>query len=609
MPPAPSFPPPPSLSSNYSGLPDRLADIGSESKNRLLSRRTLPESAPRQHDVPRLPPDISRAEFNQAIGEVKEILGSENVAINDRPLVDGWYIEHPNTHDAYHVALQEDLVSSAVVYPGNVEEVQSIVRWANKHLIPIYPISMGRNIGYGGTAPRVPGSVVIDLGKRMNRILNIDAENASCLLEPGVSYFALYEEIQRRQLPLWIDTPDVGGGSVLGNAIDRGVGYTPYGDHFANHCGLEIVLPSGELLRTGMGALPGKEGDDNPTWQSFQPAYGPYSDGIFSQSNYGIVVRMGMWLMPETSHQSYLITFPRDEDFPDIVEVIRPLAQQRVLGNIPQLRHVIQELATTARPKSDFYAGKDPVPRSVIHEHAATLPVGDVSWVFYGTQYGDPAGITAQLEIIRTAFSKIAGAKMLLPDDLPPEHYLHSRVSVCSGVPILRELDWLNWVPNAAHLFFSPIVPTRGRDARIVHEIVVRLHAKYGFDLLPTLCVAGREMHYIVNIVYDRASVDEKRRAAALMREMIAETAAEGYGEYRTHILFADMVASTYSWGSNALMRFNETIKDALDPNGILAPGRNGIWPRRFRGKGWEILGTEVEDALDGKGIGPKSVQ
>ncbi len=278
--------------------------------------------------------------------------------------------------------------------------------------------------------------------------------------------------------------------------------YTPYGDHFANHCGLEIVLPNGELLRTGMGALPGKDGTDNPTWQSFQPAYGPYTDGIFSQSNFGIVVRMGMWLMPEIGHQSYVITFPREEDFPEIVEVIRPLAQQRILGNIPQLRHVIQELATTGRPKSDFYTGPGPMPRDIIQQQASTLPLGPVSWVFYGTQYGDAASIATQLETIRTAFTEaIPGAKMIFPSDLPPDHYLHARVSVCSGVPVLRELDWLNWVPNAAHLFFSPIVPTRGRDARVVHDLVVRLHAKHGFDLIPTLCVAGREMHYIVNLV------------------------------------------------------------------------------------------------------------
>jgi hypothetical protein len=45
------------------------------------------------------------------------------------------------------------------------------------------------------------------------------------MVEPGVSYFKLYEEIQKTGFKLWIDTPDLGGGSVLGNAIDRGVGY------------------------------------------------------------------------------------------------------------------------------------------------------------------------------------------------------------------------------------------------------------------------------------------------------------------------------------------------------------------------------------------------
>ena len=130
-----------------------------------------------------------------------------------------------NTHDAYHIVEQEELVCSAVVYPGDTQEVQAIVRWANKHRIPIYPISMGRNIGYGGAAPRVPGSVVVDLGRRMSKVLKIDGGSASCMVEPGVSYFKLYDEIQKTGLPLWIDTPDLGGGSVMGNALDRGVGY------------------------------------------------------------------------------------------------------------------------------------------------------------------------------------------------------------------------------------------------------------------------------------------------------------------------------------------------------------------------------------------------
>jgi FAD/FMN-containing dehydrogenase len=78
----------------------------------------------------------------------------------------------------------------------------------------------------------VPGSVVLNMGKRMNKVLSIDEDNATCLLEPGVTYIELYNELQRRNSNLWADIPDLGGGSVIGNALDRGVGYTPMGDHW-----------------------------------------------------------------------------------------------------------------------------------------------------------------------------------------------------------------------------------------------------------------------------------------------------------------------------------------------------------------------------------------
>ncbi len=138
----------------------------------------------------------------------------------------------------------------------------------------------------------------------MRRILDISAEDYTCLVEPGVSFYALHAEIQDRGLGdvLWIDVPDLGGGSVVGNTVDRGVGYTPYGDHWAAHAGLEVVLPTGEVVRTGMGALPG-----NNTWQTFPYGFGPFSDGIFSQSNFGIVTKMGMTLMPNPGgHESFV---------------------------------------------------------------------------------------------------------------------------------------------------------------------------------------------------------------------------------------------------------------------------------------------------------------
>lgn len=132
----------------------------------------------------------------------------------------------------------EELVASAVVYTSSTEEVQKIVLWANKYSIPIFPISMGRNrkwiqhlqysnlttvVGYGGAAPRVRGSVVIDLGKRMNKILDINPDDYTCLLEPGVSFYALYEAIQAKGFDhMWIDVPDLGGGSVVGIPLIEG---------------------------------------------------------------------------------------------------------------------------------------------------------------------------------------------------------------------------------------------------------------------------------------------------------------------------------------------------------------------------------------------------
>jgi FAD/FMN-containing dehydrogenase len=75
----------------------------------------------------------------------------------------------------------------------------------------------------------------MDMGRNMNKILNVDVDGAYALVEPGVTYFDLHDYLVQNNLrdKLWIDVPDLGGGSVLGNTCERGVGYTPYGDHYS----------------------------------------------------------------------------------------------------------------------------------------------------------------------------------------------------------------------------------------------------------------------------------------------------------------------------------------------------------------------------------------
>merc|ERR1711939_910326 len=108
----------------------------------------------------------------------------------------------------------------------------------------------------------------------------------------------------------------------------------------------------------------------------------------------------------------------------------------------------------------------------------------------------------------------------------------------------------------------------------------------------------------IVLVIWDRDDPERRQAVDTCMRQMIDDCAQQGYGEYRTHILFQDQVAATYNWNDGALMKFNEKLKDALDPNGIMASGRCGIWPARYRGRGWEI-GKEGRDTSEGNGVHP----
>ena len=131
--------------------------------------------------------------------------------------------------------------------------------------------------------------------------------------------------------------------SIVGNALDRGFGHTRYGDHFQTFCGLQIVLADGRVLDTGFGHF--KEA--RARWV-FRYGIGPFLDGIFSQSNFGIVTRMGLWLMPEPeTFRAFFFSTPDDSKISDLVDRLSPLKKQALL---PSAVHIANDLrALSAR--------------------------------------------------------------------------------------------------------------------------------------------------------------------------------------------------------------------------------------------------------------------
>lgn len=218
----------------------------------------------------------------------------------------------------HHTLPGPDLPPPAILYPASTTEVQAIVKLANIHRVPLFPISTGWNRGIGSRAPMEPGQVVMALGKRMDKVIEVNDELSYAVVEPGVSFNMMYDELGRRGSKLMM-SPTAGppDGSILGNAIDKGGGAGPLANHFENVCGMEVVLGNGDIIRTGDGGI---DSSEHPNWHVTKYSFGPALDGIFTQSNYGIVTRAGIWMMPRPAAiRLFFFTFPDDDDLGEII--------------------------------------------------------------------------------------------------------------------------------------------------------------------------------------------------------------------------------------------------------------------------------------------------
>jgi 4-cresol dehydrogenase (hydroxylating) flavoprotein subunit len=510
-------------------------------------------TSPRQAVLPR---GVSARTFQRAIREFTEIVGDRNVSVSPAELV-------PYAHD---VIMAPPTWPSAVIRPGSVEETQRVVRVANTLRIPLWPLSTGKNIAYGRMMAVDPGNVVVDLA-RMNRILEVNEKLAYAVVEPGVTYAQLFKYLRARNLPLWLDPPATApGAGPLGNTVERGVGYTPYGEHFLFSCGMEIVLPDGRLLRTGSGALPGSK-----TWHVFKWGFGPYLDGLFTASNYGIVTKLGIWLMPEPpAYQPILMTFPSEEDIAPIMDFLRPLKITHLLPSAVVVAHALLALAAETEYPWHLTGGTRPVPEEWVREEAAKRMLG--TWNVAGCVYGGPA-IVRELTatVIDKAASALPQARILDVEDARQSPYWDHKVRNMTGVPSMIEYGRLSW-RGGGNAFVAPVVPLFGAEAARHMEIARPIFHRHGFDYIGEFIAASRDQHHVMMLLHKQP--EEIEKASRCYRELTDAFCDEGYLPYRTNVAFME---HTMSRLDPVFRDVCLRIKKALDPHGILAPGKNGI--------------------------------
>jgi len=452
------------------------------------------------------------------LDELREIVGAEFVR-TDADTV------RENSTDAtkrFHPA-------DVIVFTDNASQVSQIVRLCNRELIPV--VSRGGGVGYAGGAIPIAGGIVISM-RRMNRILEINPVDLLVVLEPGVITDDLHRAVEAQGLFYPPDPASLKQSSIGGNVAHNAGGPRAfkYGVTRQYLLGLDVVLPTGELIATGGRVVKNAV------------AYDLTDLMCGSEGTLGIITKLTMRLLPKPQSAHTVMAL-----FASVRSCADAANQLIVRGIIPSKLELLDRQSLAAIRE---YIKVENIQTQVqLPASAAALLLVEVD--------GDPVSAHAALERVRESLRTSALDVQEAGDG---SELWAIRRYLSPAVGRIR--------PNKIN---EDIVTPRSRVPDYL-EAMEALQAESG---LPIVCfghVGDGNMH--VNIMIDDANPDERVRSENVKRrvfELAVEMGGTISGEHGIGIMKSAFLPLALQPEAIAAMK---KVKNALDPRNILNPGK-----------------------------------
>ncbi|EAY27205.1 FAD-binding oxidoreductase [Microscilla marina] len=483
----------------------------------------------------------------------------------------GKVLSDNETLENYAVSLTGTTVyPCCVVLPDSINDLQKLLVWAKNTGAALYPICKGKNWGYGSAQGTKPNQVIVELSK-MDNIVEVNEQLGYVTIQPGVTQGQLSAHLEHTGSRLQMDvTAGPVTSSVLANFLERGFGHTDYGNRYNSIISLKVLLPNGQIVQTGFGAFQQKNHDRN----IFRQGVGPCLDGMFLQSNLGIVLEMTLELMPKPDHFCmFAVATKHESDLGNLVEVMREL---RLKGIVNSAVHITNKSRASGNEKENVTG----------------------AWSLTGSVSSEKGVAHARKKAVKKAFKKgVKGCKIHFVTDaflnrlhwidknlkkLPFLHTFQFVVGLQKGIPSNRPISILLNKPNVDHIKYAKDFDGRFRwlnatcnatqtNIEKLYALVTALCDKYHYELKVTFTfITPRTLVMIANTDCSDAP-EEVQKAEAFYKEGAKALVAQGFYPYRGGI----GAFEGYKEGLQPeYVDLLGALKTSFDPENILAPGK-----------------------------------